>query len=77
MPATFQNIMEFTLPNINSAHVFLDDIIVITKGSLINHENELDKVLARLYKENLAISLHKCKFAVTELTRLGYKTNPD
>ena len=77
MPATFQKIMDFTLPNINSAHTFLDYIIIITKGSLINHEKELDKVLARLDKENLAISLDKCEFAVTETTWLGYKINPD
>ena len=31
MPATFQKIMDFTLVNINSAHAFLDDIIIITK----------------------------------------------
>ena len=71
MPATFQKIMYFTLANINSAHVFLDDIIIITKGSLTNHETELNKVLAQLDKENLAISLHKCQFAVTEITWLG------
>ena len=58
MPATFQKIWDFTLANINSAHAFLDDIIIITKGTLTNHENELDKVLTRLDKENLAISLH-------------------
>ena len=67
--------MDFTLANINSAHAFLDDIIIITKGTLPNHENELDKVLARLDKENLAIKLHKCQLAVTEITWLGYKLN--
>ena len=75
MPATFQKMTDFTLANITSAHAFSDDII--TKGTLKNHENELDKVLARLDKENLAISLHKCEFAVTEITWLGYKINPD
>ena len=44
----------------------------ITFGS-----RELDKVLTRLDKENLAISLQKCEFAVTEITWLGYKINPD
>ena len=77
MPATFQKIMDFTLANINSAHAFLDDIIIRTKGTLANHESELDKVLARLDKENSSISLHKREFAVTEITWLGYKINPD
>ena len=77
MPATFQKIMDFTLANINSAHAFQDDIIIITKGSLKDHEKELDNVLTRLDLENLAISLHKCEFAVTEITWLGYKINPN
>ena len=77
MPATFQKIMDFTLANINSAHAFVDDIMIITKGTLTNHETELNKVLARLDKENLAISLHKCEFLVTKKTWLGYKINPD
>ena len=77
MPATFQKIMDFTLLNINSAHAFLDDIIIITKGSLSDHEKELDKVPTRLDKENLAISLQKCELAVTENTWLEYKINPD
>ena len=69
--------MDFTLANINSANAFLDDIEIKTKGTLTKTENELDKKLSRLDKENLAISLLKCKFAVTEITWLGYKINPD
>ena len=34
MPATYQEAMDFTLRKIHSAHAFLDDIIIITKGSL-------------------------------------------
>ena len=77
MPETFQKIMDFTLANINSAHAFLDDIIIITKGSLTDHETEPKKVLTSLDKENLAISLNKFEFAVTEITWLGYKINPN
>ena len=77
MPATFQKIMDFTLVNITSAHAFPADIIIITKGSLLDHEKEFDKVLTHLDKENLAIGLQKCEFAVTEITLLGYKINPD
>ena len=57
MPATFQKAMDFTLNNTNSAHAFLEDIIVITKGTSEDHENEIDKVLYKLDKENLAISV--------------------
>ena len=40
-------------------YAILDGIIIITKRSLTNHETELHKVLDRLDRENLAISLHK------------------
>ena len=51
MPATFQKIIDFTQKNINLAHAFLDDIIIKTKGSLMNHETNLSKVLNRLDKK--------------------------
>ena len=77
MPATFQKAIHYTVNNINSAHAFLDDIIIIAKGSRDNHEKEIMKVLSRLDKENLAISLHKCEFAQMEIIWLGYKISPN
>ena len=56
MPATFQKATDYSLNNLNSAHAFLEDIIIITKGSLNDHEQEKNKVLAGLDKEKLAIS---------------------
>ena len=69
--------MDTTLNGIKSINTFLDDIIIISKGTLENHKNEIDKTLKRLDKENLAISLHKCEFGLTEITWLGYKINSD
>ena len=77
MPATFQKAIDYTLNNINSAHAFLDDIIIITEGSLDSHEKEIMRVLSGLDKENLAISLHKCEFAQTEIIWLGYRISPN
>ena len=76
MPATFQKAIVYTLNNINSAHAFLDDIIIITKGSKDDQEKEIMKILSRLDNEKLAISLHKCEFAQTEIVWLGYKISP-
>ena len=44
----------------------------ITKGTLDEHEKELDKVLHRLNEENLAISLQKCEFAKEQIIWLGF-----
>ena len=45
MPAKFQKTIDKTLEGINSKFAFLDDILVITKGALNEHENQLDKIL--------------------------------
>ena len=75
LPATFQKMMDTTLNGLDSTNAFLDDIIIITKGTIEKHKNEIDKALKRLDQENLAISLHKCEFGLTEITWLGYKIN--
>ena len=62
MPATFQKTIDKTLEGINSKFAFLNDILVITKGALNEREDELDKILEKLDKENLAINLQKCEF---------------
>ena len=73
MPATFQKILDRTLENIHNKFNFLDDIIIITKGSLDDHEADIDKVLLRLKKENLAIKIEKCEFTHPHITWRGYK----
>ena len=63
MPATFQKTIDKTLEGIHSKFALLDDILIITKTSLNDHEQEIDKVLNLLDKENLAIKLQKYEFA--------------
>ena len=46
MPATFRKAKS----NIDSAHAFLEDIIILTKSSLSQHEIELNKILKSLTK---------------------------
>ena len=63
MPATFQKTIDKTIEGIPSKFAFLDDILVITKGSIRKHEKELDKLLKRLDNEGLAKNLQLCGFA--------------
>ena len=72
MPATFQKTLDKTLENIDNKFNFLDDILIITKGTPNDHNLDIDSVLSRLDKENLAIKLEKCEFAKPKIT-LGYK----
>ena len=77
MPATFQKTIDRTLHDINSKFAYLDDILIITKGTLDEHENEIDKILYRLNEENLAINLQKCEFARENIVWLGFTITPN
>ena len=71
MPATFQKSIHKTLEGIHSKFAFLDDILVITKGSNRDHEKELDKIIKRLDNEGLAINVQKCEFAKMRIWSLN------
>ena len=76
MPATFQKTIDKTLHDMISKFAYLDDILIITKGTLEEHEKEIDKILHRLNEENLAIILQKCKIAKEEIIWLGFTITP-
>ena len=77
MPATFQKKIDETLHDKNSKFAYLDDILILTKGTLDEHEKELDKILHRETEENLAISLQKCEFAKEQIICLGLTFTPN
>ena len=55
---------------------YLDDILIITKGSYEDHLEKLAEVLKRLQKAGLQVNLPKSKIAVQELEYLGYWLTP-
>ena len=63
MPAEFQRVMDAILAEFPCAHAFIDDILVISKGTKIEHIALVEKILAKLNKENMALKLEKCQFA--------------
>ena len=71
-PATFQKTIDKTIQNIKTKFSYLDGILVITKGSLQDHKNELDKAMKKLNEENLPINFQKSEFAKEEITWLGF-----
>ena len=76
MPATFQKTIDKTLEAITSKFAFLDDILIISKGTLKEHEQELDKILHKLDAEGLAISLQKFEFEKNKIEWLGFTITP-
>ena len=62
MPAEFQKAMDYILIGLENTYCFLDDILIVSKGSLNEHKNYVMKCLQRLDDENLRINLPKCHF---------------
>ena len=76
MPPTLQKTIDKSLKGITSKFAFLDDILVITKGTTKEHELELDKILQKLDTEGLAISLQNCEFAKNTIEWSGFTITP-
>ena len=73
MPAAFQKVMNYTLVGLQNTYCFLDDIIIVSRGSKEDHLKLLYKCLKKLDEDNLRINLPKCHFAKTEIEWLGHK----
>ena len=73
MPTEFQKVMDLTLVNMDSTFVYIDDILILTKGEKSVHMQKVREVLEVLDKANLQLKADKCKIACTEIEWLGYK----
>ena len=58
MPAEFQRAMDCILSQFPQAHAFID-ILVVTKGTKIDHIVTLEAILKKLDKENMSLKLMK------------------
>ena len=65
--------MDTDLANIPNTYVFLDDILVVTKGSKENHYKVMKTVLTKLNKANVMLKWEKGKLAQKKIEWLGYK----
>ena len=74
-PATFQKTLDRTLDNIPIKFNFLDDLLIITTRTLAQHRSDMDLIIERLDKENLAIKIEKFEFAHSNIKWLSYNTN--
>ena len=77
MPIEFQKAMDCTLQGLEGVICYLDNILIVTKGDVQEHNELVEKVMQRLDVKSWALKLSKCKFSVTQLTWLGYDINED
>lgn len=72
-PLTFQRLMDLVLSGLSPeiCMVYLDDILVFGR-SFEEHLNRLKMVFDRIRSAGLKLGLPKCKFAMKEISYLGY-----
>ena len=71
MPTEFRKLIDLTLANINSAFVYIDDILIVTKGTKQEHVNKVREVMRVLDDANLQLKAGKCIIARDSIECLG------
>ena len=72
MPKEIQKAMDNTLQGLLGVFCFLDDILIVSKGSVMDHNILVKKVITLLDEECFALKLSKCNFSMNQLSWLGY-----
>ena len=73
-PGTFQRLMNWVLKDFIGIFVavYLDDVIIYTKGALELHMDHIQQVFQAFREANLSIKLKKCQFCYPSLAFLGH-----
>ena len=77
-PATFQMMMNEIFADMEDVVVvYIDDIMIFTKGDLVQHQAKVKEVLQRLRDNDLFAQPEKCSFDKMEVEYLGMFVNRD
>jgi hypothetical protein len=60
------------MATLESVRTYLDDLLIIKKGSLEDHLEKLSMVLTRLQDSGMKINADKSNFCTLEMEYLGY-----
>ena len=63
MGTEIQRVIDSILKEIPNAHAFINDFLVLSKGTKIEHIAIVEKILRKLDRENNALQLPKCDFS--------------
>ena len=75
-PATFQTMMNEIFADMEDVIVvYIDDIMIFTKGSLAEHQAKVKEVLQHFHNNDLFTRPEKCSFDKTEVEYLGMFVN--
>ena len=73
MPTEFQIAMDCTLQGLEGVICYLDDILVVTKGQVEDHNVLVERVMSQLNEQGWALKLSKCDFSVNKLVWLWHE----
>ena len=71
-PDFFQEKMTDLMRALEYVRTYIDDLLIITKGTFDDHLSKLQEVLSRLQNAGLRINATKSSFALHEIEYLGY-----
>lgn len=73
-PSTFQKYINWALKDYLDAFcsAYIDDILIYTDGTRVQHQDHVRKVLQRLREAGLQIDIDKCEFEVKTTKYLGF-----
>jgi hypothetical protein len=74
-PDIFQEKMSELMMELEFAHAYIDDLLVITRRTHEEHLDQLDQVLTKLLEAGLKANASKSFFCRSELEYLGYWIN--
>ena len=67
MPTEFQKVMDVLFAKFREVFVFIDDILIVTKGTKQDHSNKVREILKVHDEANLQLKAGKCKIAEKEI----------
>ena len=71
-PDIFQEKMNILMSDLDYVRAYIDDLLILTKGTFADHLQKLAVVLHKLKQAGLKVNAKKCFFAQEQLEYLGY-----
>ena len=73
MPTEFQKVMDILLAKFREVFVFIDDILILNKGTKDKHLDKVREILETLDHTEVLLKTGKCTVAKNEIEWLGFK----
>ena len=72
MPKEFHKVLDLLLAKFREVFVFIDDILIVTKGTKSDNLNKVREILKEMNEAKIQLKAGKCNFAKQEIQWLGF-----